>query len=150
MTKNEEIAYWENYLYVVKDSKPKHMNQPIAKGLQKMYSPLGALVYVGDCSYNHHLCEWAWSKEDGIVINEGARWELFAEWLALHDSWQEFIEICEDHEEVREHIRQLRESSSLRLKIAAAIGSVCDLQLQRAEAICMSIDASIACREALA
>ena len=87
---------------------------------------------------------------DGIVINGGARKELFAEFLALHDSWQEFIEICESNEEVREHIKQLRESSSLRLKIGRAIGSICDLQLQRAEAVCMSIDASIACREALA
>lgn len=150
MTKNEEIAYREDYLHVVKDSKDKHLNQTIAKGLRKMYSPLGALVYVGDSSYNHHLCEWAWSKEDGIVINGGARWELFAEFLALHDSWHEFIEICERHEEVRDHIKQLRESSSLRLKIGKANGSVCDLQLQRAEAVCMSIDASIACRDALA
>ena len=82
-----------------------------------MYSPLGALVYVADSSYNCHVCELAWSKDDGIVINEGARWELFAEWLALHDSWQEFIEICESHEEVREHIKQLRTYSSLRFKM---------------------------------
>src|SRR5450759_1145705 len=105
MEKDEEIAYRENYLSVVKDSKPNHMNQNIPKWLRKMYSPLGALVYVGDNSYNHHLCEWAWSKEDSIVINGGARWELFAEFLALHDSWQEFIEICESHEEVREHVK---------------------------------------------
>jgi hypothetical protein len=69
MTKYEEIAYRENYLCVVKDVKPNRMNQKIPKWLRKVYSPLGALVYVGDCSYNHHLCEWAWSKEDGIVIN---------------------------------------------------------------------------------
>lgn len=150
MTNDEEISYLENYLHVVKDSKPKHMNQTIAKGLRKIFSPLGALVYVADGSYNHHVCEWAWSKQDGIVINGGARSELIAEWFALHDMWKEFVTMCESHEGVREHIKQLRKHSSLRFTMGMVNGSFCDLQLQQAEAVCMSVDASIACREALA
>lgn len=145
--------YEEQYLYVVKntkqDTKAKFLHRNSGPGLCKMYSPLGALIYVYIGTYNHHICDYAWSKYDGIAVGAEGRRELIAEWAALHHLWPEFIALATNHEEVRQHITTLRAYSSLRFDVGIENVSGGDPELSIAEQICRSIDAQIACMEAL-
>jgi hypothetical protein len=153
-TKTKPNNYEEDFLLVVKvpTNEMEDLVDPKTQvKLTRMFSPLGAVVYVYLGSYNHHVCEYAWSRHDGIEVGQGndGRPELIGEWLALHGLWEEFIRLATSSLALREHISNLRPYSTLRSGVDVENVGDGDPELVKADALCRSISAQLACMEVL-